>query len=325
MNTKNSIKVVILLIFVIIIAFFVPSRKEQARENFISGYVAESSQEEKDLYEQSRILIISNNYSWRPKEETGTSTQPEINGIAGFVVDINSGEVFFEKNSAKKLKIASLVKIMTAVVALEHKNLGSKIYVSQKAASIGENSMGLSMGESYTLEQLLYGLMLSSGNDAAYAIAEGVAGSSDRFVDWMNFKAQDIGLKDTKFYDPSGLDDRTYSTPQDLAILTKYAMKNENFKKIVATVETEIPYSKTNKFIPLYNQTNLLTTYPGVAGVKTGYTEEAGLCLVTYAKNQGVELVGIVLNSSDRKGDMIQMLDHSFSTKGVFVEHNLLD
>jgi len=218
------------------------------------------------------------------------------------------------------MKIASLVKIMTAVVALEHKNLDERVVVSEKAAGIGENAMGISEGEVYTLEEFLYGLMLNSGNDSAYAIAEGVAGSADDFVSWMNIKAKELSLNNTEFFCPSGLNDDTYSTAIDLAKLSRYAMQNEDFRRIVGTVDLELPYSERHKYLYLENQTNLLTTYPGVGGIKTGYTEEAGYCLVTYAKNEGVELIGVVLNSVNRKFDMLNLLNFGFGVYGIEVE-----
>jgi D-alanyl-D-alanine carboxypeptidase (penicillin-binding protein 5/6) len=214
---------------------------------------------------------------------------------------------------------------MTALVALEHGNLEQRVVISEKAASVGENAMGISAGESYSLKELLYGMLLNSGNDAATAIAEGTAGNEEMFVRWMNIKATEIGLTNTYFADPSGLNDASYSTAEDLVTLTHFALKHDEFRNAVKTVEEEYPYSDAHKYIYLSNQTNLLTTYPGVLGVKTGYTEEAGLCLVTYAVNEGRELIGVVLNSVDRKGDMIRMLDSSFSGLGVNVEHNLLD
>ena len=246
--------------------------------------------------------------------------QLEISAESGILVDINSGRIVFEKKSTKKMKIASLVKIMTAVVALEHKNMDDRIVVSEEAAGVGENTMGISEGEVYTLEELLYGLMLNSGNDSAYAIAEGVAGSEEDFVNWMNIKAKELNLNDTEFFDPSGLDDNTYSTAVDLVKLSRYAMQNEDFRRIVGTVDIELPYSEKHKYLYLENQTNLLTTYPGVGGIKTGYTEEAGYCLVTYAKNEGVELIGVVLNSVNRKFDMLNLLNFGFGVYGIEVE-----
>lgn len=262
---------------------------------------------------------------WVPGgEKFGTEIEPEIAGESGLLVDIDSGKVVFEKNSMKRMKIASLVKIMTAVVALEHKKVSEEILVSDKAASVGENVMGISEGENYTLEELLYGLMLNSGNDASYAISEGVADSEETFVKWMNMKAGELGLTDTYFADPSGLIDESYSTAVDLVKLSRYAMQKREFRKIVGTASIELPYSEKHKYLYLENQTNLLTTYPGVSGIKTGYTEEAGLCLATYASNGGKNLIGVVLNSIDRKGDMVLMLDRGFATLGVVIEHPLL-
>jgi D-alanyl-D-alanine carboxypeptidase (penicillin-binding protein 5/6) len=185
--------------------------------------------------------------------------------------------------------------------------------------------MGISAGEIYSLRELLYGMLLNSGNDAATAVAEGVAEDEKTFVEWMNIRASELGLINTYFADPSGLDDSSYSTAEDLTVLAHFALEHEEFRNIVRTVEKEYSYSEEHKYISLYNQTNLLTTYPGVLGVKTGYTEEAGLCLVTYAVNEGREIIGVVLNSIDRKGDMIRMLDSGFSGMGIRVEHHLLD
>ncbi|MBI4091304.1 D-alanyl-D-alanine carboxypeptidase, partial [candidate division WWE3 bacterium] len=219
----------------------------------------------------------------------------------------------------------SITNIMTAVVAIEHSNLTDKTIRRKQAAGLGENIMGISEGEEYELEELLYGLILHSGNDSAIAVAEQVAGSEEVFVNWLNIKASELGLSDTKFTDSSGLNDSTYSTAYDLAVLTRYALKNPDFKKLVSTVDYEIPSTNEHRYLALSNQTNLLTTYPGVKGVKTGYTEAAGLCLVSYAENDGHKIVGIVLNSDARKTDMIQLLDYSFEKVGVKISHPLLD
>lgn len=293
--------------------------------DIVQGYIDDSKIDSKRKYVETTINRYEPDTSWYPNKENNTYNQPLIAGEAGILVDINSGKILFEKNSNERRPIASLVKIMTAVIALEHKELDDKVFITQEAAKIGENSMQLSKGEIYTLEELLYGLILHSGNDAAYAISESVAGNTERFVEWMNIKAKELGLEDTHFADPSGLDDATYSTPIDLVKLTRYALKNPEFRKVAATLEIELISEKsTHKYMYLYNQTNLLSTYPGVAGIKTGYTEKAGLGLVTYAENEGKEVVGVVLNSIDRKGDMILMLDHGFETLGVHIEHNLL-
>jgi D-alanyl-D-alanine carboxypeptidase (penicillin-binding protein 5/6) len=313
----------VVLLFLIILNLLLKGRAGTTVD-MVSGYVSNLTDTSEKRYNESFIDSYDAELSWQPGELFGTANQPDIIGESAILVDIDSGKILFEKNSSQRRKIASLTKIMTAVVALEHRSLDTKIKVSAKAANIGENSMGVSEGEIYTLNELLHGLIMNSGNDAAYAIAEGTAGSSETFVKWMNFKARDLGLKDTYFADPSGLDDSTYSTAADLVRLTRYALKNPRFREVAKTVEYEV-IGDEHKYIPLYNQTNLLTTYPGVAGVKTGFTEEAGLCLVTYASNGGYEVVGVVLNSVDRKGDMILMLDHGFASLGIFVEHHLLD
>lgn len=278
-------------------------------------------------YKDTLIDYDNPETEWAYTKELGTYEQPMISGQAGILVDISTGNALFIKAPNNKMKIASLTKIMTAVLILEHKKLTDKVYVDRESANIGENSMGISEGETYTVEELIYGLILNSGNDAAYALSKSAAGSVPTFVEWMNYKAKELGLNDTYFADPSGLDDATYSTPYDLLKLTRYALKNQEFKNIVKTTQKELAQDTNDtehKYLLLENQTNLLTSYPGVQGVKTGYTEEAGLCLVTYAINEGHELIGVVLNSIDRKGDMILMLDHGFNTLGIKITHNLL-
>ena len=315
--TKKFTKLPLLLAFVIAI-FFVGVFG--FKKIFKDEIVVREDLSEKNYYS---TLLRSDNLtsSWEPGEDLGTSNQPEITSESALLVNINSGEVLIEKNSTKKMKIASLVKMMTAIVALEHKNLEDEIIVTYRAADIGENTMGLSQGEVYTLEELLYGLVLNSGNDAAYAIAEGVGGDVETFVKWMNMKAKELNMNDTEIFDPSGLNDSTYSTAVDLVKLAGYAMQNEDFRRIVGTFSIELPYSEKHKYLYLENQTNLLTTYPGVGGIKTGYTEEAGMCLVTYAENEGKELIGVVLNAVNRKFDMIIMLDYGFGVYGIDIEH----
>ena len=324
MLTNKKLNLVIFIIPITFLVIFLFSHKPVESGQVLSGFIQLAQTDASDYYRKTLINSYEPDISWHATEPYGTANQPEIAGVSGLLVELDSGKILFEKDSGERRKIASLTKVMTAVLALEHKDPTAKVRISEKAAEIGENSMEIDAGEIYTLEELLYGLILHSGNDAAYAIAEASAGSSERFVEWMNTKAGELGMKDTFFADPSGLDDSTYSTPEDLVRLTRYALKNPKFREIVRTVEFEV-IGDSHKYMFLQNQTNLLSTYPGVAGVKTGFTEEAGLCLITYAENGGHEVVGVVLNSIDRKGDMIMMLDHGFSTLGVVVEHNLLD
>jgi D-alanyl-D-alanine carboxypeptidase len=308
----------VFLLGVSVFVFFVPKDYEF---NIFGGRGFRGSDVSgNDLYDITLVRSYDPEPNWYPGEELGTSGQPDIAGEAALLIDKDSGKILYEKNGVKRMKIASLTKIMTAILVLEHSTLNDNVFVSYAADSIGENTMAITEGEIYTVEELLYGLILHSGNDAAYALAEHVAKDSRTFIDWMNKKAFELGLKDTYFADPSGLDDSTYSTPVDMVRLTRYALKDPDFKKIVSTLEKDL-YSDSHKYLSLYNQTNLLTSYPGVKGVKTGYTDEAGLCLVTYAENGGKNIVGVVLNSNDRKGDMILMLDHGYSTLGVSIDH----
>ncbi len=311
------IKVTFALLIIIIFLFLFFQDKTFALD-LLNPIVIDTSN-----YKLTRQYSFDPETSWRPGIQFNTANQPFVLGSSALIVEMGSDKILFDKNSRERRPIASLTKIMTAILVLEHSDLTKKIKISAEAASIGENAMGISADEVYSIEELLDGLLLNSGNDAAYALAEGVAGSKPEFVKWMNIKAQELGLVDTVFTDPSGLDDGNISTAQDLVKLTRYALNHQKFRDIVKLKEKYLA-SNSHKDLFLENQTNLLSTYPGVYGVKTGYTEAAGLCLVTYASNDGHELIGVVLSSTDRKGDMILMLDHAFSSVGVAIEHNLL-
>ena len=252
----------------------------------------------------------------------------DISAKYSFAIDLANNKVLFSKDAHSRVPVASLVKIMTAVVALEHASSDKEIIVSEKAADVGENSMGLSSGEVYSLKELLYGLILNSGNDAATAIAEGVSGSEENFVAWMNLKANDLGLKDTKFVGPSGLnykDEDYYSSAYDLAVITKYSLDNfELLREIYNTFIMQFPETDKHKYIYLENQTNLLTTYPGVLGIKTGYTDESGWGLITYAENGDANILGVILDAVNRRYDGILLLDYCFEKEGIEIFHNLL-
>ncbi len=323
-NVLKKSYLIILASIVIISATLVVSSAHSSETLVISGFVSEKELPDRQNYFATLKKSYDPEISWQTTDTINTSNQPIVNGKSGIVVELDSGKVVFEKNAHEKRKIASITKVMTAIIALEHADLDQKVVISKNAASIGENSMGLLEGEEYTLEELLYGLILNSGNDAAYAISEAVAGDTETFVYWMNLKAKELGLENTYFADPSGLDNDTYSTAYELVKLTRYALKDPDFREIAKTLEKTLEEPGKHATKQLYNQTNLLNTYPGVLGLKTGYTGAAGLCLVSYAENDGVELVGVVLGSNDRRSDMILMLDHGFSTLGVDIEHNLL-
>lgn len=258
---------------------------------------------------------------WVPnidKKEKGTSDL-RLSSRAAISYDLTTDKLIYGKNIDQKLPLASLTKIMTAVIALENMDLDDEIVVSKSAAEIGENAMGLTAGEQVSVRDLLYGLILHSGNDAAEALAQGSPFEREDFVHVMNRKAENLGLSNTRFTNPSGLegDGIQYSTVYDLLVLTRLALQNEEFIKVTSTVDYEIPQTSDHKYFYLSNQTNLLTTYPGVKGVKTGYTEEAGMCLVTYLEYKGHKIVAVLLNSENRRQEMKDLLDYSLERLGV--------
>lgn len=243
----------------------------------------------------------------------------ELSAKSAIIYDLDSEKAIYEKNSIQKLPMASLTKIMTAIVAIENKK-PNDLYVVHARDLVGEDSMGLSAGEILSFDELLHGLMLPSGNDAAEVFASNYKAGRVEFINVMNAKAQSLGLLNTKFDNPSGLqgDGVQYTTAYDLLILTRYALENyPEFRKVVSTAEYDIPQTPTHKAFDLYNETNLLTTYEGVRGVKTGYTPEAGFCLITYLDYKGHRLIGIILNSENRRGEMRSLLDYSLKTLGV--------
>lgn len=279
------------------------------------------------VYGTTDTLKVINN--WFPKVVIDKAdVNFDISAKAAIVVNYDTGEVVFSKNSRERLPAASTIKIMTALLALDMAKLTDKFDVSKKAAEVGEDSMGLSEGEQLTLDELLNGLLLPSGNDAAVAIAEGVWGTEDAFTKAMNEKAKQLGLKDTKFINASGLDEdteRQYTTAYDLVTLARYVWdKHKDFRRIASTYHIYIEATETHKAFDLYNDTNLLTTYPGVQGIKPGFTWEAGLCLVTFAKNQNVKLIAVILGSNNRRMEMAELLDFGFGKYGIKVDHPAL-
>jgi len=244
---------------------------------------------------------------------------PIITANSALVYDLTSKKVTYSKNPKKRLPLASLTKIMTSIIALENKKDNDK-YVVKKANLVGEDSMGLEEGEKLSRKELLYGLLLHSGNDAAEVIAGNFLYGREAFVKAMNDKAKTLGIKDTNFTNPTGLegDGSQYSTAYDLLVMTRYALFSfPLFSEIVQTPEYKIEKTFTHAEYILENETNLLTTYPGVKGVKTGYTNEAGLCLVTYLDYKGHKIIAILLNSENRRDEMKQLLDYSLKMQAI--------
>lgn len=241
----------------------------------------------------------------------------DISAEAGIVMTADGNQVVYEKNSDSRLPMASTTKIMTALVALEKTNPEDIVTVSANAEGQEGSSIYLRRGDKIRMEDLLYGLMLNSGNDAAVAVAEYVSGNVEEFSREMNSTAKKIGAENSSFKNPNGLyDEEHYTTAYDLALITAHAMQNENFKKIVSTRETN---AKINNSEVLYfsNHNKLLKMYDGAVGVKTGFTKRSGRCLVSAAERNGVTLIAVTLNAPNDWNDHMNMLDYGFSVCGM--------
>ncbi len=238
-----------------------------------------------------------------------------ISALSAVVLDAASGRVLFEHNARTKRGMASTTKIMTALCALEYGNLEKTVTISNTASGVEGSSMYLAPGEKLKLADLVYGLMLVSGNDAATAIAENVSGSTEKFADLMNKKAMEISAFDTSFTNPHGLsDDNHYTTAYDLAKITAYAMQNPLFCEIVATKSKKLPQNEGGYPRLLVNHNKFLNMYEGCIGVKTGFTKATGRCLVTAVEKNGLRLVCVTLNDPDDWGDHKTMYDNAYST-----------
>ena len=319
----GKLVVIALVVIVAIGAFFVFRGENEASSNATSSVWGQ-------VVKNKKAQIVNN---WFPKisafEVNKNANDVSLSAKSAIIVNYDTGEVIFAKNAKERLPVASTVKIMTALVALENSELNDVFVVSEKASAVGENSMGLVKGEVLTLRELLYGMMLVSGNDAAVTVAEGIVQGEENFVSMMNEKAKAIGAGDTVFINATGLDEDgriQYSTAYDLATIARYTWENySEFRKIASTDHIILEENSRHKAFDLYNDTNLLTTYPGVKGIKPGFTWEAGLCLVTYAQNNGKKLLAVILGSEDRRGEMVKLLDYGFAKYGIKVEHPGLD
>lgn len=234
-----------------------------------------------------------------------------LSSEASIVICADTNQVLFGEDIHKKMGMASTTKIMTAVLALEYGNPADIVSVSKHASLQEGSSIYLKENDEISLYHLLYGLMLNSGNDAAMAIAEHISKTEEEFVELMNKKAEELKLSDTHFENPSGLPDKNhYSTAYDMAILMSYALKNEDFEKIVSTKECKI--ETQNSVTHLKNHNKLLWKYPFASGGKTGFTKSCGRCFVSSAKKGGVALVAVTLNAPDDWNDHMKLLEYGF-------------
>ncbi|MRG86452.1 D-alanyl-D-alanine carboxypeptidase [Salinibacillus xinjiangensis] len=253
------------------------------------------------------ILII--HLTWFP---TSSHAAPGVSAENAVLMEQESGRMLFGKNPHQKKSIASITKIMTAIVAIENGNLDEKVTVSEKAVRTEGSSIYLKPDDKVKLIDLIYGLMLRSGNDAAVAIAEHVGGSIEGFAHLMNEKARWIGMNNSHFANPHGLEqDGHYSTAYDMALLTKYAMNNEQFAKISGTKKYK---AETEKY-PWHNKNKMLTRYyKYCTGGKTGFTRKAGRTLVSTAKKEDMNLIVVTLNASDDWNDHTSLFEWGYNT-----------
>ena len=236
---------------------------------------------------------------------------PSVSAQSAILTEAHSGRIIYEKNARIRMPMASTTKIMTALVALETGDPDATVTVDPRAVGVEGSSVYLKVGERMTLRELVFCLMLASANDAAAAIAYHISGSIEGFAELMNKKAAELGLSDTHFENPHGLDSEGhYTTARELAIITAHALENAELAEIVATnaktVESDLSQHA------LFNHNKLLRSYEGCVGVKTGYTKRCGRCLVSAAERDGLTLICVTLNAPDDWNDHTRLLDYGF-------------
>ncbi len=253
-------------------------------------------------------------------EEKQVSQALDLSAKAAVLMCADTGEVLFEKNADEKLAIASITKIMTAVIALEYAAANDREIRFTSAMTAEGSSLYLQEGDVMKLSELVKGMMSVSGNDAANAIAFGIAGSLDAFAELMNQKARQLGMTNTHFVTPSGLDhENHYSTAKDMAVLCCYAMRNREFADIVSQKSLTVQFvTPENKQQYCKNHNRLLSMYEGCIGIKTGFTKKAGRTLTSCAERNGVRLLAVTLNAPDDWNDHQRLYDHGFSCTTLF-------
>ena len=238
-----------------------------------------------------------------------------LSASSAVVMKSDTGRVLFEKNAHEKMSMASTTKIMTALLAVESGSMEKCVTVTKKMTAVEGTSMGLREGDVLTLKNIVKGMMLLSGNDAANAVAEFLSGSAEKFAEKMNEKAKLIGMNDTNFVTPSGLDDENhYTTAYDMALLGSYAMKNPEFRRIVSEYYGEVGYLKPEGEYTYRNHNRFLTMYDGACGIKTGFTKKSGRCLVTAVEKDGSVVVAVTLNAPDDWNDHVGLYDDCLPT-----------
>lgn len=292
-NRKKTFKIYIILF----VLFFLT--------NSIVSYANIDDEEIIDLNEiQNETIATSKN----------TTGDPQLNARIGLIFDRESKTTLYEKNGQKQVPMASTTKIMTSIVVLENADLTDVVTIDKKAAGTGGSRLGLKTNDKITVHDLLYGLMLKSGNDAAVALAIHVGGSVQEFANMMNQAAKEIGLINSHFVTPHGLDEKQhYTTAYELAYIADYALKIPKFKEIVSTKTYTVTINNQPKVIS--NTNELLGNLDGVYGIKTGFTNGAGRCLVTSCKRGNLDIITVVLGADTKKirtQDSIKLIEYAY-------------
>lgn len=261
-----------------------------------------------------------------PQEASSNTEGPSVSAQCAAVIHMDTGEVLFVKNGDERRAMASTTKIMTALLTLEEAAVENReVEITREMVLVEGSSMGLREGDRLTFRDLAVGMLTVSGNDAANSAAIAISGSREAFVERMNQRAQELGLENTHFETPSGLDGEThYSTALDMAKLAAAAMQNPDFAAIAGSKTAKVTFLSPEKTVTYQNHNKLLSLYEGCTGVKTGYTKKAGRCLVSAAERDDVRLVAVTLSAPDDWNDHAALLDYGFSkmTTLTFDESN---
>jgi len=260
------------------------------------------------------IILLSALFTAVSLEFPAYASELNLSAQAAVLICVNNGEVLYSKNGDKQLSMASTTKIMTSLLALEYPEPDKEITVTDEMVRVEGTSMGLKAGDSVSLRELVYGMLLQSGNDAANTVACVVGDSKEKFAAMMNDRAKQIGMNNTNFVTPSGLDDENhYSTAYDMALLACECMKNPEFAFICSQKRASLTYGNPPYLRTLTNHNKLLRMYKYSVGIKTGFTKKSGRCLVSAAEKDGITLVAVTLRAPDDWNDHIALFEYGFS------------
>lgn len=241
------------------------------------------------------------------------ASEISVSAESAVVLNADTGEILYSKNPYEKRGMASTTKIMTSLVALEYGNLTDTVKAKLSDVTVEGTSIGLKEGDEVSLETLVAGMLLESGNDAANVTATMIGGSKEKFSQLMNKKAKELGMLSTNFKNPSGLtEEGHYSTAYDMALLASEAIKNQKFRELCSTRSYKATYGTPQYQRTFYNHNKFLSIYDGALGIKTGFTKASGRCLITAAERDGVTLVAVTLNARDDWNDHVKMMEYAF-------------